>query len=508
MFPNGARRRRSRTKDGAAKAMRQRRTMGSACDAGHSSRLTKPPCHLPGLKMEETREQTVGSIQRESGSEWDNPGSGGMEYPGFGCAHLDQIGRGLVPSRSLASPPARPLCTTPMSATTIHDDPELPPPSAQPNSIQHQTSRARALDPGNSSHARTSGVPRRDARPVSHRPRVATHDAVDRSANSCMHTHVAVDHSASSRMHTHRTPSAIPSRTSMKPRPTPTPTPTPAPTPAPASQTAAKPSPFSAHPPPLLTSGVPSAARTFFDPWNSSSTGHQRAENRLSGSTSWRQSRSLKLAEQYKGGLGGGKRVADTVGAGSAEFGQDGRLANGGWEKGARGLRTGGQKSLAEVWGKTKASTAAKRSSQDEQHAKNALPSALLSGTEEMDMHHECERRHHSTPSRCQRPATEDDSELPPDSHHLSKAPAKHIFRGLCFYINGSTMPAISDHKLKYVLDAHGATQSIALGRRTVTHVILGTTCGGGLAGSKLQKEIARTRGAAVKYVSVEWYVL
>jgi hypothetical protein len=92
-------------------------------------------------------------------------------------------------------------------------------------------------------------------------------------------------------------------------------------------------------------------ARTFFDPWNSSSTGHQRAENRLSGSTSWRASRNLKLSEQYKGGLGGGgKRVADTVGAGSEDFGQDGKKANGGWEKGAKGLRSCGQKSLTEVW--------------------------------------------------------------------------------------------------------------------------------------------------------------
>jgi hypothetical protein len=107
--------------------------------------------------------------------------------------------------------------------------------------------------------------------------------------------------------------------------------------------------------------GLPSkaapAARTFFDPWNSSSTGHQRAENRLSGSTSWRVSRSLKLSAQYKGGLAGGeKRVADTVGAGSTAFGKDGRKPNGGWEKGAKGLRTGGQKSLADIWGATKVS--------------------------------------------------------------------------------------------------------------------------------------------------------
>jgi hypothetical protein len=49
--------------------------------------------------------------------------------------------------------------------------------------------------------------------------------------------------------------------------------------------------------------------------------------------------------------------VADTVGAGSEDFGNDGRKPNGGWEEGAKGLRTGGQLSLAEVWGASKAGT-------------------------------------------------------------------------------------------------------------------------------------------------------
>jgi hypothetical protein len=106
---------------------------------------------------------------------------------------------------------------------------------------------------------------------------------------------------------------------------------------------------------PVSPTAAASARHTFFDPWNSSSTGHQRAENRLSGSTSWRVSRSLKLSEQYRGGLSGGKRVADTVGAGSEDFGRDGRRENGDWEKGAKGLRTGGQQSLAEIWGASKA---------------------------------------------------------------------------------------------------------------------------------------------------------
>ncbi|KAF5852685.1 hypothetical protein GGP41_008102 [Bipolaris sorokiniana] len=150
------------------------------------------------------------------------------------------------------------------------------------------------------------------------------------------------------------------------------------------------------------------ARRAFFDPWNSSSTGHQRAENWLSGSTLWRTSRNLKLGEQFKGGRHGGKRIADTVGAGSDDS------AN----VGLHGLRTGGQKSLAEVWA--------------------------------------------------------------------------------------------ADHKLKQILATHGATHSTTLGRRIVTHVILGTInarggAGGGLAATKLQKEIVKTGGKTVKFINADW---
>jgi hypothetical protein len=218
---------------------------------------------------------------------------------------------------------------------------------------------------------------------------------------------------------------------------------------------------------PANTTSVPRAS---FDPWNSSSTGHQRSENRLAGSTSWRASRNLKLAEQFKGGLSGGARVADTVGAGSDNFGKDGRKTNGGWEDGAAGLRTGQQRSLSEIWGATKpAPTKA---------AADATPNP------------------HNHVSKC--------SSLSSDSVESK------IFAGLCFYVNGSTAPLISDYKLKHLLAAHGARHSIALGRRTVTHVVLGAASaqggtGGGLAATKLQREIARTGGKAVKYVTAEW---
>ena len=62
-----------------------------------------------------------------------------------------------------------------------------------------------------------------------------------------------------------------------------------------------------------------------FDAWNSSSTGHQRAENKLGGSTGWRQSRAMKLSNQFKSGSTGGKRISDQVGAGSEDWDEKAR---------------------------------------------------------------------------------------------------------------------------------------------------------------------------------------
>lgn len=80
-------------------------------------------------------------------------------------------------------------------------------------------------------------------------------------------------------------------------------------------------------------------------------------------------------------------------------------------------------------------------------------------------------------------------------------------------YVNGSTHPVISDHKLKHVLAENGGRLSIHLGRKQVTHVILGkpsggahSGSGGGLAGGKMEKEIRKVGGKGLKYVGVEWY--
>jgi hypothetical protein len=89
----------------------------------------------------------------------------------------------------------------------------------------------------------------------------------------------------------------------------------------------------------------------------------------------------------------------------------------------------------------------------------------------------------------------------------------RKIFDGLVIYINGSTHPLVSDIKLKRLVSEHGARMSLHLGRRQVTHVILGKPsgpnggAGGGLAGGKLEREIRRVGGCGIKFVGVEWYV-
>lgn len=299
--------------------------------------------------------------------------------------------------------------------------------------------------------------------------------------------------------------------------------------------------------------------REIFDAFNSSATGHQRADNRLSGSTHWRDSRSAKLAVQFASGLGGGRRVADTVGAGAEDFGKDGRAANGGWLPGAKGLRGKGQRSLWDAFGGKQTSDADQR--QDDalriikavhpacdvvDKLRPALdrlekavckpnpetgtpnPARLRSSQEQYEddlladidfaAPVDLEDPPHDQHNPLESTSTAADRESRPAIADHDHEQTSHIFRNLTIYVNGSTAPLISDHKLKRILVDHGANLSIALGRRSVTHVVLGqpnankgggTGAGGGLASSKIQKEIAQTRnrGAGVRFVTAEWVV-
>lgn len=195
----------------------------------------------------------------------------------------------------------------------------------------------------------------------------------------------------------------------------------------------------------------------------------------------------MKLASQFKSGGTGGKRVYDSVGAGSERFGKDGRKENGGWEKGAAGLRENGWQDVRSLLGGgAKGAEQAEEDGAGREGKRRKVGDGDRVKTEKVD---EAEGR-----------------------VSVPKAD-KNIFDGLCVFINGSTAPMVGDHRLKQLLAENGARVSIVLGRRTVTHVILGTPngvaggggAGGGLAASKIQKEIQRVGGKGVKYVGVEW---
>ncbi|KXS96098.1 hypothetical protein AC578_7779 [Pseudocercospora eumusae] len=283
---------------------------------------------------------------------------------------------------------------------------------------------------------------------------------------------------------------------------------------------------------------APTAAKptkTIFDPFNSSATGHQRADNTLSGSTSWRDSRHKKLREQFLAGAGGGKRVNDTVGAGSLDFGKDGRTENGGWEAGAAGLRNGGQQS---IWESMKVSKDEGDNNRPTKRLKTEKvepesqptsvvnpftpfrkPDGKIRETSWPSSYVECSPSDLLSPidplGTPEQAEAEDikaesaDEEV--EGHTETSRPMPpQIFNSLCFYVNGCTAP-VSDHKLKHMISTHGGNMSIALGRRTVTHVILGkpnangSGCGGGLAGSKIHKEITQMRGKSVKFITADW---
>jgi len=112
------------------------------------------------------------------------------------------------------------------------------------------------------------------------------------------------------------------------------------------------------------------------------------------------------------------------------------------------------------------------------------------------------------------------------------------ILANTSIYINGSTMPYISDHAVRQLIAQHGGYMSTALLRKQVTHVILTAkvsapstdadapsslgayitnqdpevafrqvSAGGGLAAGKIKKEVEKVRGIGkgVKYVNVKW---
>ncbi|ROV98589.1 hypothetical protein VSDG_04278 [Cytospora chrysosperma] len=243
--------------------------------------------------------------------------------------------------------------------------------------------------------------------------------------------------------------------------------------------------------PPLLKAAEPKHGRNF-DPWNSVALGHQRAETK--GPQGWRENRTWKLQNQLAAGNSGGDRLTDTVGAGSEDYDEERRVLI---PKEVKERATNSVMDMLRKPGTMSRGSRRPGSRPPEEKVGDSSQKTIgetRTTADEMNM--TSQRR--------------DD-----EGREATKAgepqEASKIFSGLVVYINGSTHPLISDHKLKHVLVENGARMSIHLGRRQVTHVILGRPsgpsggAGGGLAGGKLEKEIRRTGGCGVKYVGVEW---
>lgn len=290
-----------------------------------------------------------------------------------------------------------------------------------------------------------------------------------------------------------------------------------------------------------------------FDPWNSSSSGHQRAENPFAGTTTWRETRTAKLKLQFRGenearGTAGALDDGNfSVGAFDGTCGSLSPAAEGyGSGSGSARTREGEWRWVSEEEamrarlgvrdircfmgvGKRKAGEEVRRDGEGVKRVKNGeerrvekgaittsapvrAPKSSTTATTASTTTKTTDKLPISTSEP--EPEPEFEPEHPRQKHITTSpnnAPPPKIFTGTTIYINGSTLPQISDHKLKSLLSAHGATIAIAMARRTVSHVIIGQPgtagqgCGGGLAAGKLQREIERGGWKGVKVVGVDW---
>ncbi|KAF2862229.1 hypothetical protein K470DRAFT_17634 [Piedraia hortae CBS 480.64] len=163
------------------------------------------------------------------------------------------------------------------------------------------------------------------------------------------------------------------------------------------------------------------------DVFNSSNTGHQVADRSMGNTTWWRDSRNVKLNNQFRGTRENEKQDR--------------------------------QKAIFECLAQDE-QRAAKRVKTDDHQPKTA----------EAPITTECQ-----------------------------------VFSNLVFYVNGSTAPVVSDFMIKQIISKHGGRVCVFLGRRQVTHVIIGKSAGGGLSGRKVQMEIDKRRGKQVHFVTAEW---
>src|ERR1700760_814906 len=196
----------------------------------------------------------------------------------------------------------------------------------------------------------------------------------------------------------------------------------------------------------LQRNGAALPSRIICDPWNVNSNGHQHAENKLSGSVAWRESRERKLAKQFEAGRGGGIRVADSVGPGASNGGK-----NGAWIESIGHARESGQRTIEECF---VGAAQSKRAVIDFQS--NHFPSKMNTKKPNADS-----------------PQSNLAVNQPPGLDGHTTPPCSDILSNTVIYINGSTQPFISDHALRHLIVQNGGTMSTALLRKRVTHVIV-----------------------------------
>lgn len=252
--------------------------------------------------------------------------------------------------------------------------------------------------------------------------------------------------------------------------------------------------------PTLPKAAEPNYGRNF-DPWNSVALGHQRAETK--GPQGWRENRTWKLQNQLAGGHSGGDRLSDRVGAGSEDYDEQRQVLI------PKEVRARAANSVMDMLRKPGTMRQGDSSSSSRPGSKS--PEKQLSEEEEKQVDGRAAAGEQPMVSSQQQDGEDSKAAAKAERPGTSTSTSSKIFDGLVIYVNGSTHPLISDHKLKHLLAQNGARMSIHLGRRQVTHVILGKPsgpnggAGGGLAGGKLEKEIRRVGGCGVKYVGVEW---
>ncbi|KAH8695951.1 hypothetical protein BGW36DRAFT_407934 [Talaromyces proteolyticus] len=261
-----------------------------------------------------------------------------------------------------------------------------------------------------------------------------------------------------------------------------------------------------------------------FDPWNTSSTGHQRADNPYSNTTDWQTTRREKLARQFRGVDDGVVTVMnmyfdpaeDTHGAAGGSVEEAGGNGRGEWqwisaEEARRYERRNelGTADIRQYMGGVNKSASMCSSSTTAEMGKKVSSSS--SNTAE------------KPPGNKQLiTTTSDRTKLVYSTSAPIKAKEKRtqgIFHSLTFFINGSTYPLISDHKLRQLVAEQDGAIALSLARRSVTHVIIAmppnssakcrSVGGGGLAALKLEKEIRLTKGGGkgIRFVGVEWII-